>query len=190
MCDEVGKKLAGRMAHVHINREGRRQARALASRLQDVRFSAVVSSPLERAVETASPLARRHGLEVEINDSLQEIDAGTWTGCEFRDLSGLQRWSSFNTFRSCIGPPGGELMIHAQARIISGLEVLRTSYPEGIVAAVSHGDVIKSALAHYTGVHLDLFQRIEISPASVTVVALDDTGPIILCVNDTGALPL
>ncbi len=189
MCAEVGRKFAGRMPDVHLNEEGRAQALRLAERLRDVRLDGVASSPLERARETALPLAQGRGLAVTVSERLTEIDTGEWTGCEFRNLSGLKRWESFNVFRSCIRPPGGELMLEAQVRIIAELELLRERYCDGNIAVVSHGDVIKSAIAHYAGVPLDLFRRIEISPCSVSIVSLDDSGPTLLRINDNGSLP-
>ncbi len=189
LCDGAGKKFSGRLPDVHLNEAGRDQAERLAARLAGIPVSAVLSSPLERAIETAAPLALRHGLEIEVTDNLGELNAGDWTGCEFRDLSGLKHWRSFNHFRSCTRAPGGELMLEAQLRIVAELERLDSAYHGGIVAVISHGDVIKAAIAHYAGVHLDLFQRIEISPCSLSIVALYEDGPIIYCINNTGSLP-
>ncbi len=188
-CDGVGRRFSGRMPDIHLNETGRREAADLAARLDRIKLRAVLSSPLERACETAVPLASAHGLEVQTSERLGELDVGEWTGCEFRDLSGVKQWRRFNDLRSCTRAPNGELMLEAQLRIIDELETLSGIYGEAIIAIISHGDVIKSAIAHYAGIHIDLFQRIEISPCSMSIVGLGDNGPVIYRINDTGGLP-
>jgi broad specificity phosphatase PhoE len=116
------------------------------------------------------------------------VEVGDWTGLTFDELQTRPEWRRFNTVRSLTRIPGGELMLEVQARIVSELECLRQRHPEQVVAVVSHGDVIKGAVAHCAGVPLDLFQRIEIAPASVSVLRLGDHGPYIQRVNDTGSL--
>ena len=113
---------------------------------------------------------------------------GEWTGLAFRDLEGRPGWRAFNTLRSITRIPGGELMLETQARIVSELDRLRQRHPNQNVAIVSHMDVIRAAVAHLAGVHLDLLQRIEIGPASVSAVALNELTPRILCLNETGNL--
>jgi probable phosphoglycerate mutase len=112
---------------------------------------------------------------------------GEWTGLSFDQLDARNEWRRFNTVRSMTRIPGGELMLETQARIVTELEALRCRHPEKVVAVISHGDVIKCAVAHFAGAPLDLFHRIEISPASVSVVGLADYGPHLQRVNDTGA---
>ena len=184
--DLLGRTLAGRAPGVHLNMEGEAQAQRLAQRLASAALTAVYASPLERALETAAPIGRRHGLEVVASHALMELDFGAWTGCTFDELSDQPQWRLFNTFRSGTRPPDGELMIEGQARIVAELTRLREHHPNGPVAIVSHADMIKAAVAHYLGVHLDLFHRIEISPASVTTVALHEWGPQVLQLNGTG----
>lgn len=112
---------------------------------------------------------------------------GEWTGLSFEELEQRPEWRRFNTVRSLTRIPAGELMLQTQARMVSELECLRRRHPEQVVAVVSHGDVVKGAVAHFAGVPLDLFHRIEIAPASVSVVGLGEHGPYIQRVNDTGS---
>jgi probable phosphoglycerate mutase len=181
--DWVGKRIAGWLPEVHLNEQGRAQAEVLAERLARSGIGAIYSSPLERAVETAAPLARRLGLEVQTSDAIGEVHFGDWTGCDLAALEADPRWRWFNTFRSGARIPGGELMIETQTRFVAELERLRDREPGGTVAVVSHGDPIKAALAHYAGIQLDLFHRLEISPASVSVVVLEEWGPRLLRIN-------
>lgn len=187
--DAVGKAIAGRTPGVRLNDDGRKQAEALASRLTEVPIAGVYSSPLERARETAGPLARRLKVEVRIREGLNEIHFGDWAGRKLEELAPVLQWQRFNSFRSGTRIPGGELMLEAQTRVITELGRLGEEHPRDVVAVVTHGDLIKAAIAHYTGIHLDLFQRIEIDPASVSVVVVGDHGPRILRLNDTGAPP-
>ena len=114
---------------------------------------------------------------------------GAWTGQEFLALASVLQWQQFNSFRSGTRAPGGELMLEVQVRIVAVLERLRTQYTHGVIAVVSHGDVIKAALGHYAGIPLDLLQRLVINTASVSMVAVNNYGPQLLRINDTGELP-
>lgn len=185
----LGRILAGRMPGVHLSAQGQTQAEALAQALSHLPITAVYSSPLERAQETAAPLARALGREVQICMEIQEMDFGEWTGAQFDTLAGDLHWSYFNTYRSGTGAPGGERMLEVQARMIAAVDCLRHAHPEEHIALIGHGDPIKAALAYFLGVHLDLFQRIEISPASVSAVEIADWGPRVLYVNRTIDLP-
>lgn len=186
MVDATGTRLAGRMAGVHLNAQGRTQAQALARRLAGSPIAAVYSSPLERAVETAEPIASLLGLEVALREDFLEIEFGDWTDRPLADIAGEPRFQRFNSFRSCTPVPGGEFMLQAQARMVVGLDALRARHPRESVVVVSHGDMIKAAVAHYAGIPLDLFQRIEISPASMSVAEIGEDAVRILAVNDTG----
>ena len=183
--DAVGKHLSGRTAGVSLNEEGKFQAEKLAERLANIPIAAIYSSPLERAIETAEPLSRIHNLPIIKAYDFLEIDFGKWTNREFKDLEGEAEFKLFNSFRSSSRIPEGELMLEAQARIITGLEKLRM-HQDKTVAIVSHSDLIKSAIAYYLGTHLDMFQRIEISPASVSIVELYDETARISLLNHTG----
>ncbi len=184
-CDCIGKTLAGWQKGIHLSPEGAHQAERLADRLSGAPIEAVYCSPLERAFETAEPLARRLNARIRVSDKLGEIRFGEWTGSTFLKLSAHPVWNRFNTFRSGTRIPEGDLMIEVQARIISELDRLRSEHPGRGVAVVSHADVIKSALAFYAGIPLDIMQRIEISPASVSTLLLEDDGPKIMQVNFT-----
>jgi probable phosphomutase (TIGR03848 family) len=183
MCGHVGRVIAGRGEGVHLDDEGGRQASRLAELLDPVSIDAIVSSPLPRARETAAPLAARRQLRVEIMDGLMEIDYGAWTGRSLADLAPETEWQRFNSLRSVARVPGGELMLEVQARAIAALEHLRARYPEGCCAVVSHGDVIRAVVAHCAGIPLDLFQRMDIAPASVSVVAIGETWIGVRCLN-------
>jgi broad specificity phosphatase PhoE len=127
-------------------------------------------------------------LNVQPCEAANEIDFGEWTGKSFEELEPLPAWRRFNRLRSIARIPGGESMPEAQIRMVSELECMRRRHPGQHVALFSHGDPIKAAIAHCAGIPLDLFHRIDIAPASVSVVSLDESGPRILRVNDTGEL--
>lgn len=184
------KKLAGWMPDVHINEEGRAQAQAVAERLRDMPITAIYSSPLDRTRETAEPLAQALGLEVQIRDEIGEVQYGDWTGKSLEELSKLDMWKVVQLYPSGMRFPGGETIREMQARIVNQLESIAADHPREIVAVFSHADVIKAALAHYLGVHLDLFQRIVVNPTSVSVLRLTPYGPQVLRINDDGPLKL
>jgi broad specificity phosphatase PhoE len=185
----VGEAIAGRMPGIGLTVEGRAQAEALAQRLAGLPIERICSSPLQRARETAEPLARHLGLAVEIDEGFDEIDVGAWEGVRFDELDADPHWQRFNRFRSGTRTPGGELIGEVQMRMVAALERLHREHPGGHIAVVSHGDPIKSALAYYAGIPLDLTLRIEVGLASVSVLALWDDGAQIRCINHTGDLP-
>jgi probable phosphomutase (TIGR03848 family) len=186
--NSVGKHLSGRMTGVHLNEAGIIQAQHLSERLRELPLAAIYSSPLERAVQTAEPIAKVLGLPYIISEDFLEIAFGEWTNCAFEDLRDQPQFGRFNSFRSCTRIPGGELMIEAQVRMIRGIEKLCLQHQDQTVAVVSHADLIKAALAHYAGIHIDMFQRIEISPASVSVIEIYDDTARVMLVNDTGKI--
>lgn len=179
----VGNTLAGRSPGHHLGSEGRRQAEAVAADLARQPLAAVVASPLERAQETAAPIAARHGLTVAIDPGLNEVAFGHWTGARFDDLAGRADWQAFNSFRSMAPVPCGESMLDAQARAVAALLRLRAAWPNAEVAVVSHADVVRAMLAHLLGISLDLFHRLDIAPASRSVVILHDGDAQVLGVN-------
>jgi probable phosphoglycerate mutase len=148
----------------------------------------VYSSPLQRTLETAEPVARIFGLSVQPRPRLIEVDFGEWTGMTMADLDGDPLWRRFNAVRSSTRAPGGDLMLEVQSRMVDELEELRVRHDRQTIAVVTHQDAIKAALTHYMGIPLDLFHRLEIGPASVSMMQLADWGPRILAVNDTGEL--
>lgn len=184
----TGTILPGRAPGLHLAEAGRAEADEAAARigaLEDVR--AVYASPLERARETAAPIARAVGRRVRIVDGLNECDFGDWTGRNLADLRRLDAWQQVQRNPSSFRFPDGESFAEMQARIWGTLGDLTARHRGGAIAAVSHADPIKAAVAQAVGTPLDLFQRLVISPCSVTVVALGTSGPLVLTVNSTGA---
>ncbi|CAN5690000.1 histidine phosphatase family protein [soil metagenome] len=170
--DYLGRAIAGRLPGVHLNELGRKQAEQLAQKLSLLPIDAIYSGPLERVRETAEPIANARHLSLQVAEEFTEIEAGEWTDRAFADLSPEPRWEHFNSFRSVTAAPGGELMLEVQARVVRKLVELRTRHQ--FVVIVTHGDVIRTAFAHFLGVHLDLFQRIEVDPASLSLLELGD----------------
>lgn len=185
-----GGTIAGRSADVHLSPLGHAQARAMAERVAKLPVRAIYCSPVDRARETAAPLAERLRLPVQIADALCELDFGDWTRKMLDELRPQPKWQQWNAFRSGARMPGGESMLEVQSRIVGEMLRLRDRHPDQCVALVSHGDVIKSAIAYWLGVPLDLFMRIEIGLASISVVAIGDYGPWVLCVNNTGEIQM
>jgi len=187
--DGVGQKHAGRAPGTHLNADGRGDAQRLAAMLHSVRLDAIVSSPLERTIETAQPVAADHGLTIEVEPSLVEFDTGAWTGRTFADLDGDPLWRRFNTVRSLTPAPAGELMLAIQHRAVDVLFALRRRFPAGTVAVVSHGDVIRGVLLYALGMPIDFHHRLDISPARVSIIELDEDSIRVLQVNGDSALP-
>ncbi len=184
--DLLGRTLAGRAPEVHLNARGHSEAAHLAERLASMPVSAIYTSPMERALETASPLAARFGLDLRVRAGLDEIDFGEWTNRPFSALALLSDWQRWNSERSHGRPPGGESMSEVQARIATEIERLAPLHDDETVALVSHGDVIKAALMHVLGIPLDHVARFEISPASVSVLLAGEGAPQVARMNDTG----
>jgi probable phosphoglycerate mutase len=180
LCDPVGKRIIGRMPGIPLNADGREQAAALGERLAGLRFDAIVSSPLDRARETAGAIALRNGPAVTTDDGLIELDFGEWTGAEIADLADDERWQRFNRFRSGARAPEGESMLDVQHRVVGVLERLGYTSPAGHIAIVSHLDVLRAALCHYLGMPLDHFDRLDLLPASVTILELSEWGARLL----------
>jgi broad specificity phosphatase PhoE len=179
----LGHTIVGRAPGVPLSPDGAREAERIAERLERSGIGALYSSPLERARATAAPVAARLHVDVQIADELNEIDFGDWTNRTLAELHELEEWRRFNVFRSTSRIPNGEAMAEVQGRMLRLIERLCSAHSEQSVALVSHGDVIKATLAHCLGVPLDLFQRIEISPASVSLVRIARYGPEVLLIN-------
>ena len=182
LCDAIGRTIVGRSAGVSLNAVGVRQAEDLADRLKLLPIAAVYSSPMERTWETAAPLAGRLNLPVRLAAGLNELDFGAWTGRTLDSLKGEPDWTRFNTQRGSTRIPGGETMDEVVARSGAELARIAAEHPVGLVAAVSHGDVIRALLAHYAGMPLDLMLRLEVAPASVSAVRLAPE-PLVMAVN-------
>jgi probable phosphoglycerate mutase len=183
MNDWVDRRLAGRLPGVHLNAEGRAQAAALAERLGEKRIHRVVSSPLERARETAAPLAEALRVPVELSDAFTEVAFGEWEGRDIPALECDPRWRLYNVNRSGTSAPGGERLIDTQARFVEALEALRADHSAETLAVVSHADPIRAALLHCLGMPIDFYRRLEILPASISVVEIGDCGPRVLGLN-------
>jgi probable phosphomutase (TIGR03848 family) len=189
LCDPVGRSIAGRAPGVPLNQRGIQQAEALAGRLAELPISAVYSSPLERAVQTARPIAKRKGLSVEQREGLNEIDFGDWTGKQLGELQPVAEWQNFNTYRSGTRIPGGETMPEVVVRALTELADMARLHSGSMVAVVSHGDLLRSLICHFLGVSIDLMLRLEIDPASVSIVELQPHGPRVSLVNGTEGWP-
>jgi probable phosphoglycerate mutase len=184
-CDPVGKYIAGRKSGINLSETGKMQVMQLAGRLQKIEAEAIYSSPLERAIETASSLAEQKKLKLNIAEELLEVDYGMWTGKSFEELSKEPLWELYNTFRARVRIPGGEMTTEVVSRMSALIERLRRVY-KGAVFLVSHGDPIKSVIAHYIGIPLDLIIRFDIQPASVSILSVDDYGAHLMTLNNTG----
>ena len=181
--------IVGRSAEVPLSTRGRAQAVALADRLASLSVASVHASPLDRTMETARCIADRLRLPVEPCADLLEVDYGDWSGATLDALHVDEHWTNWNSFRSGHRVPNGESMVEAQSRIVGWMIAQHAEQSGRMVAAVSHGDLVRAALAHFLGIPLDLFQRIEIGHGSVSVVVLDAGGPVVRCVNHTGSFP-
>lgn len=184
----TGRRFTGRTPGVHLNDRGRRQAQRLPERLRGISLAAIWASPLDRAQETAVPLARERSLEIVTCEALTELDYGNWQGYAPEELQGDSYWVRYNRQRSLWRIPGGESLGEAQVRMGQALEQLIAKYPDTRVALVSHGDPLRAMLAQLLGVGLDFILRFEIAPASISVIHIDHGEPRVLCLNDTGEL--
>jgi probable phosphoglycerate mutase len=185
----VGRRLPGLLPGVHLNAHGLRQAEALAELLAPVRLKAVYASPLERTVETATPIAERQGLQVITRHGLLEVDIGSWQGGTLKSLRRRKLWYAVQHTPSLMRFPEGESFSEAQARVVQELDALRQAHPadKDAFACVAHADVIKLAIAHYLGLPLDLFQRLVVTPASISILAFHSHAARLVCLNDTRA---
>ena len=183
--DMLGRVLYGRMPGVHLNTEGLRQAELLAqASKQQYTLDAVISSPLERALETAEPLAEAHRAPLVIDEGLNEINVGEWLGKSFGELNGFEDWKRFNRRRSTVHPPAGESMIEVQGRAWRSIEAIYERHGDGsTVALVTHGDIIRCLLMLLLGMPVDHIHRLEISPASLTEVILERDEPLLKLMN-------
>ncbi len=181
-------RLAGWTSGVHLNAAGEKQAEALAERLGKAPIKAIYSSPLERARETAAPLAKAKGLPVFVRSGLGEVQYGQWTGRSLKVLKRTKLWLTVQHNPAAMEFPEGETFRAVQARAVDAIEKIAREHPKDLVAAFSHGDVIKLVVAHYLGAPIDLFQRIIINTASITMLNLGQSHPTLVKLNDTGSL--
>jgi probable phosphomutase (TIGR03848 family) len=183
VTSHTGHRLSGWMPGIHLSGEGRSQAEAAAEMLGKVKLKAVFSSPIDRTMETARFIADRHGLKLQVSEAMGEVHYGRWTNRSFKSLVRTKLWTTVQRFPSGARFPDGESLREVQARAVEEVERLRVEYPRKAICCVSHADVIKLVAAHYLGMHIDLFQRIEVAPASITVISVADEGPRVHALN-------
>lgn len=186
----TGQLLVGRKPGVNLNDLGRRQATLLADKLASAGITRIFTSPLERAIQTAAPLAFRLGLQIQSCEAFNELDFGDWTGRKFGELESLDTWRQWNSYRGGHRAPNGETMLEVQARFVLELQRLRRDLRDERIAVVSHGDPLRSALIYYLGMPMDNFLRLEISTASFSMLSLNDWGAEVRGLNirvDQGA---
>jgi probable phosphomutase (TIGR03848 family) len=186
--DLVGKKLAGRMPGVHLNKRGRRQAESIVGRLAGIPITGVFSSPLERAIETAEPLANVHGLSVQVSQGLLEMDYASWQGKTFPQLRRLKSWKTVQEAPHTFRFPGGESFREAQTR--ASTEIMRISSvcgPDECAACFSHADIIRLALANFLNMQLKDFQRLVIHTASISALSFESGAVRVIYINRTSS---
>lgn len=186
VTSHTGHKLTGWMEGVHLTEEGVQQAEVTAEQLSGVEFSAIYSSPIDRTRETAEVIAAHHDLEVSITRGIGEVQYGKWTNRPLKSLARTKLWATIQRWPSAVRFPEGETLREVQTRSVDEIERLREKHQNETICCVSHADTIKLVIAHYMGIHIDLFQRIFIGPGSISVVQIGDFGPQILALN---ALP-
>ncbi|HWD59396.1 MAG TPA: histidine phosphatase family protein [Stellaceae bacterium] len=180
----VGRVLAGRMPGVGLTESGRAEIAAVAERLVADNVAALYASPLQRTRESAEIVAARLGLPVEYRDDLLELDFGEWTGATFDSIRADPRWRSWSSHRSLATIPGGETMRQVQHRVVNAIIEISGKHRDDVVVAVSHGDVIRSALVFALGMPLDFYHRIEVAQASLSTLRIDDAGIHVVRVNE------
>jgi probable phosphoglycerate mutase len=186
--------IAGRSENIHLSTKGRNEADELAEVLSHLKlFSSgqldlFFSSPLTRTYETAEIISHRLKKEFTTNETFLEVDFGNWTGKRFSELRGNSDWERFNSFRTGTIIPGGETMAAVQLRMVTEIERLRKEFPDKVIGIVSHGDPIRSVICYYTGIPLDFMTRVTISTASLSIIEINDNGPVIQCINHTAGV--
>jgi probable phosphoglycerate mutase len=177
-------KFAGRLPGVHLNERGLQQAEELGKNLAEVPLKALYSSPLERAMETAAPIARLRNLQLIEEPGLLEADIGKWQGLSIRRVAVTKYWRVVQNAPSRAGHPGGETFQQVQTRIVTTLDaILARHKPNDVVACVFHSDPIKLAVAHYIGLPLDHFQRLGCDTGSITMLAVHEMGAYLMWLN-------
>jgi ribonuclease H / adenosylcobalamin/alpha-ribazole phosphatase len=170
--DLLGRELVGRRSGVSLSRGGRADAEALAERLARHPISLLYASPRERAVETAKPIAERHRLDVQIAPELDEVDFGRWTGMSFTKLDQDPLWHRFNQNRAMTRIPDGESMAEVAARMTGFLRSLALRQGDGDIAIIGHGDPLRVAVVSLLGLAIDAMLRLEIAPASLSIIRI------------------
>lgn len=187
--DLLGRVLYGRMPGVHLNAEGRQRAQKVADALKKrYPLTEVVSSPMERAIETAQFISSAQGLGISVDEGINEIDFGSWKGESFEDLAKSEGWKRYNEIRSVYRPPGGEFLTEVQTRAWGTLQTIIARHRNEdmpTVAVVTHGDVIRALLMLLLGMPVDYIHRFEIAPASVSEIVLGHGQPRVCTMNQS-----
>ena len=176
-------KLPGRIPGIQLNIRGQEQAAELARTLSQLPIKAIYSSPLERAVETAKPLAMSLGLGIQLRPDLTDTDVGQWAGRSWRVLGRTRLWKVIQKTPSQFQFPGGETFVQTQQRVVSTLDAIASTHSDELIAVVFHADPIKLAVAYYLGLSLDNFQRLTVHTGSVTIMKMDASGAKLLALN-------
>ena len=179
----TGKRLSGWTEGIPLTDAGRQDAERVAERLAQVPFDAIYSSPIDRTLQTARAIARPHGLTVRTRRDLGEVDYGRWTGRPLRTLMRTKLWQQVQHHPSAVRFPDGETLRETQGRAVTEVERIRLEHEDGTVCCISHGDVIKLVIAHFVGIHIDLFQRLVITPGSISILAWGSRGPRLVMLN-------
>jgi probable phosphoglycerate mutase len=176
-------RMPGRAPDIHLNEAGRKQAAALAQALSGLPVKAIISSPLERAVETAETIAGALGLKIELRPGLMDTDVGDWQGKEIKALRKKPAWKIVQGAPSRMQFPGGESFLELQVRVVKEIESLCAAHRKQMIVVVFHADPIKLAIAHYIGLQMDHFQKLTVDPGSVSLMAIGESGARLLALN-------
>jgi probable phosphoglycerate mutase len=179
--DAIGNKILGRTPGVHLNESGKKHAEKLAETLSSLPIDAIYCGPLERARESAEPLARKLHLQLHVADDFNELEMGEWTNLALSELDSIPEWHKWNTHRTEMRPPNGESMHEVQARVLAKIAAIRNRF--SCIAIFTHGDVIRAALTHFLGMHLDLLFRFQIDPGSMSVVQMHADCTVVRMLN-------
>ena len=190
MTDAVGRQLVGWTPGVHLNAEGRGEARRLGEFLRPSPIAAVYASPLERTAETAREVAQPHGLAVNVRERLGEVRYGDWTGRMLEEVEADPRWHFWNERRGEARCPNGESMAEIQDRMAAELRDIARRHADETVAVVSHGDPIRAAMSYFLGMPLDMVLRLQIDTASVSTIQFDPPWITVSGLNERGWLRL
>lgn len=173
--DSIGKRLVGRMPGIHLNQKGIEQAQALADLLKDFPVKAIFSSPMERTLETAKPLAAILGLPIQVHPELNEADFGDWTGCTFEELQKEDLWNTVREQPASVRFPSGESLLEIQHRAGKAIEEINTQFSgSDLVLCFTHGDIIRLSTAYFLNLGLNDFRHLITSPASITEFRFDE----------------
>jgi probable phosphomutase (TIGR03848 family) len=188
VTDATGQKLTGRLPGFSLSEKGRSQAESVGVRLSNAPLKAIYSSPLERCLETAEIIGQHHRLKVETMNELEEVDYGQWQGRSLKVLYRTKAWTKLRARPADFRFPGGETIREAQTRGMLAIEALRARHKNRAVLVCSHADMIRLVVAGYLGLGIDLYDRITIAPASITIVNVGDGTPRLLNLGDSGSL--